>query len=206
MTTVLIADDHPIVLEGLAALLESAGYSIVARCANGLDVLDEFQHHRPDLLVLDVNMPGLSGIEIVRNLKEKGQQAIMVLLTASIATAEIINAMELGVDGIVLKDSAPRDLLHCLASVRGGYRWIDPQVIGRTAEAAEGTMAAFGSLTPREMQVARLAARGLRNKEIGQQLRITEGTVKMHLHSVYEKLAVGSRVELTNAVREAGLV
>lgn len=206
--TVLIADDHPIVLEGLAALFEGSGHSVVARCTSGLEVLDALQGVDPDILVLDLNMPPPDGLEIARTLKQRGHRAGIVLLTSDLADDDIIQAMQVGVAGIVLKEAASQQLIACLDAVHAGRQWFDREIANRAlssvaSQAPSGRVA--DRLTPRELDVARLVARGLRNKEVARELAITEGTVKMYLHNIYDKLEVAGRVELANVVRDRGL-
>lgn len=210
MSTILIADDHPIVLEGLVALLGHSDVEVIARCRSGVEVMEQLgEEAGPDILLLDVHMPPPGGLAILAQLKAEDHTAKIVLLTASLNDGQILEAVRLGADGIILKESAPQQLLACIETVRGGGRWFDAEVTRRAiGEAASATTRddANKLLTPREREVIRLVARGLRNKEIARELGITEGTVKMYLHTVYEKLAVSSRVELSNAARDRGLL
>jgi two-component system, NarL family, nitrate/nitrite response regulator NarL len=205
MTTILIADDHPIVLEGLVSLLQSAAYSVVARCTTGPEVLAALQQTQPDMVLLDINMPRPGGLEIARTLNEAGSASKIVLLTSNLDDSQVEQAARLGVDGIVLKETAPQQLMTCLETVRAGLQWIDPEVARRAFKTVVPNEAG-GQLTPRELDVVKLVARGLRNKEIARELNITEGTVKMYLHNMYERLQVSSRIELTNAARGKGIL
>ncbi|HEX2256487.1 MAG TPA: response regulator transcription factor [Afifellaceae bacterium] len=210
MTTVLIADDHPIVLEGLVALLQDSAYAVVARCVSGDEVIEALQRESPDILVLDLMMPGVDGLEIARRHKNEDRPGRIVLLTSSIDADQVAEAIRIGVRGLVLKESAPRQLVQCLDSVRVGDEWIDPQIarlaVSYAAGPRQSQLGSHVSLTPRELEVTRLVVRGLRNREIGEELAITEGTVKMYLHNVYEKLEVKSRMELAFLARSKGLV
>jgi two-component system, NarL family, nitrate/nitrite response regulator NarL len=204
-TRLLIADDHPIVLDGICALLRDLDVDVVARCRNGEQVLAEVERTRPELLVLDVQMPGLTGLQVLRTLRQAGDRTPVILLTASLSSAEAIEAIQLGVNGLVLKESAPRQLLQCVESVRAGERWIDPEATERALAYATGqknSYASDGPLTTRERDLVRLVTLGLRNKEIAAEMSITEGTVKMHLHNIYEKLGIGSRTELAMYARD----
>lgn len=204
-TRLLIADDHPIVLDGICALLRDVDVDIVARCRNGEQVLAEVARTRPELLLLDVQMPRLSGLQVLRTLRESGDATPVILLTASLTSAEAIEAIQLGVNGLVLKESAPRQLLQCVESVRAGERWIDAEATQRALEYATGRKDGPPSdtlLTPRERNLVALVMHGLRNKEIAAEMSITEGTVKMHLHNIYEKLGIGSRTELAMYARD----
>jgi two-component system, NarL family, nitrate/nitrite response regulator NarL len=208
-TTILIADDHPIVLDGLAALFQAAGHSVIARCMSGIEVFEALQRVAPDVIILDLNMPAPNGIEIVRQLKGTAHPAKIVLLTSHLDDGQIVEAIRLGVDGIVLKETPPQQLITCLDSVQAGRQWFDSAIAARALNMV-GSLASrkqrADQLTARETDVVRLVARGLRNKEVARALTITEGTVKMYLHSIYEKLNVASRVELTNAARQHELL
>ena len=133
-----------------------------------------------------------------------------MILTAAVDEREVLEAMRLGVQGVVLKEMAPRLLLDAVRKVHGGGRWVETQLAGRAMEEMLNRQAAIEQLssvlTAREIEVARLAATGLSNAEIGERLFITEGTVKLHLHHVYDKLNVSRRPELTRYAREIGLV
>lgn len=209
IATVLIADDHPIVLEGLVALLQGSQHHVVARCTRGDEVMEALQRLEPDILVLDLNMPAPNALDIARALNARAHPAKIVLLTSDLTDEDIAEAMQLGITGIVLKESASQQLLSCLDTVAAGRQWFDPEV-ARRAMATVGWQVpprrACDLLTRRELDVARLVARGMRNKEVARELTITEGTVKMYLHNVYDKLDIASRVELANVAREQGLL
>ena len=211
MSTILIADDHPIVLEGLVALFRHSDIEVVGRCRSGAEVMAQLDQgaRAPEILLLDVHMPPPGGIAILGRLKAEDHPAKVILLTSSMNDGQTLEAVRLGADGIILKESAPEQLLICIETVRGGGRWFDTEVTRRAVGEAASAAAPDDPnklLTPREREVVRLVARGLRNKEIARELGITEGTVKMYLHTVYEKLAVASRVELSNAARDRGLL
>lgn len=199
MTRVMIADDHPIILSGAEALLRNSAYDVVAKAADGEAALDAIETVDPDILVIDVQMPGISGIEVLRTLRARGDRRPIVLLTAGLDDGRAAEAFELGVDGIVLKDTAVDSLVQCLDAVRDGGRWIEQSVLQSALDPTLSGGAAqtpLGSLSPRERAVAELVVQGMRNREIAAELGITEGTVKVHLHKAYEKLGVGSRTEL----------
>lgn len=201
-TRVIIADDHPIVLDGLAHLFRAEpDLELVQRCRTGDEALAGARRERPDVLVLDVRMPGRSGLAVLRALVEEKNPARVVLFSGGMTDAEMTVAMRLGAAGIVLKESAPEMLLQCVRTVAaGGAPWVDPAA--RPPSAAEAAEA----LTRRELDIVRMVAVGARNKKIADQLGISEGTVKMHLHTIYEKLEISGRVELSIYARENGVV
>lgn len=206
MASVIIADDHPMMLDAVAGLFAGAGFDVTARCHDGAQARDVILETRPDLAILDINMPRLSGLEVLREVRSQGCLTRVILLTAGVEPEPIVEAIRLKVDGLVLKGAGADQLLHCAVEVSAGKQWIDreamQQAIGLLAEPeGEGEI----QLTPREMDVVRQVAIGRRNKEIARDLGISEGTVKMHLHNLYEKLSVSSRTELAILARERRL-
>ena len=204
---VLIADDHPIVLGGLDQLLSlEPDIAVVDRCTNGSEVLAAIARHRPAVAVLDLAMPGRSGMDLLRDLRAIQSPVRVVLLTARIEHEQVVEALKLGVAGIVLKESAPLQILDCIRRVAAGGQWIDQAISSRTLDSLlrrqSGTRRAAAILTTREIEVVRMVARGLRNKEIADQLSITEGTVKAHLRTIFEKVGVDSRAKLILYARE----
>lgn len=206
MTRVVIADDHSIILSGIGAILEDSEFEVAGAFRNGKAVLDAIGKLKPDMLVIDLAMPERSGIEILRWLRSRGDAMPVILLSADIPDQALAEALRLSVNGIVLKDGAQDMLLDCLRAVVAGRRWIDQQLIDKALELAvdehNRPRNPFDSLTARERTVSDLVANGLRNREIARELGITEGTVKVYLHRIYEKLDVSSRTELALAVRD----
>ena len=208
---ILLADDHPIVLDGLEALFRlEPDIEVVGRCLTGDEVLPALREHQPDLLLLDIRMPRMDGMEVLRELRRARLATRVVLLAATFEDDQVVEALRLGVRGMVLKELAPPLLIECVRRVHAGGQWIEQQASGRALEtlvrrdAAEKEMAR--DLTPREIELVRLAASGLRNREMSRRLEISEGTVKMHLHNVYRKLKIDNRVELANYARQKGLL
>jgi two-component system nitrate/nitrite response regulator NarP len=203
MTRLLIADDHPFLVAGLQAILEDSEFDIVGIVNNGQAALEAVPVLRPDILLLDVAMPVRNGIDVLRTLRSRGDRHPVVLLTASLDDSHVLEAIELGVEGIVLKQGAQNLLLDCLTTVRGGGRWIDPQVMQRALELSKSgaPVDPLKKLAPRERAIAALVAEGLRNKEIAAELGITEGSVKVYLHRIYDKLDIGNRTELALITR-----
>ncbi|HVR31033.1 MAG TPA: response regulator transcription factor [Thermoanaerobaculia bacterium] len=201
----VLADDHPIVLDGLERLFRGeAGFEVVARCVNGREALAAVRRHRPDVLVLDLRMPDMGGLDLLRCLAAERIAARAVVLTAGVREHEILEAVRLGAFGVVLKESAPGLLVECVRSVARGERHL-PRFLTRALEDSE-TSTAEPALTPRELELVRLVALGLRNKEIADRLSITEGTVKVHLHNIYDKLGLDGRLALLRYAEDHGVV
>jgi two-component system nitrate/nitrite response regulator NarL len=207
VTSLLIADDHPIVLDGIESLLRPPEFKIVARCKSGKEVLAALRKVEADVLILDVAMPAPNGLEILRRMAEQDKRAKTLLLTASLEDGEALEAIGLSVGGIVLKETAPHQLIDAVREVGRGGRWIDPEVLERALayNARRSGKQSAPALTPRERDIARLVAAGHRNKEIARKLSVTEGTVKMHVHNIYVKLGVESRIELAISARDNDL-
>ena len=207
---IVTADDHPFILDGLDQLFRAEDdCEIVARCTNGEEALRAVQQYRPDVLVLDVRMPRLDGIELLRRMQGLQLPTKVVLLTASLDDARLLEAFRLGANGLVLKESAPRLLVQSVRQVAAGEQsWNGKAIAGalRLVLQREQAVAAVAStLTPREIEVTRMVAAGLRNKEIAARLDITEGTVKFHLHGIYEKLQIDGRYALMSYARDHGI-
>lgn len=207
MTKVLVADDDPLTMAGITTLLDKTNFSVVATVNTGAAVLDALPGARPELLILDNDMPERSGLDVLRTLRSKGDDRPVVLLTSRLNDELAREAVKLSVNGIVIKSTAPRDLLVCLESVVQGRRWIDQEVMQRVMEQAMSPDAPrdpFDALSARERAVASLVQRGLRNKEVASELGLTEGTVKVHLHKVFDKLGIRGRTELILLAQERG--
>ncbi len=207
----VLVDDHPIVLQGLEQLFaRHENFEVVSCCADGVSALAAVEKYQPDVLVMDLRMPGLSGIDVLRNLSASQSRCRSVLLTAIVRDSEVMEAVKLGVRGIVLKESSPDLLIDCVRRVYRGEQWIERETVTRALqnvldrESAERE--AGETLTPREIEIVRMVAQGLRNKVIADRLSISEGTVKVHLHNVYEKLGVDGRLELVLCAQQKGLI
>jgi len=197
LTRVLLADDHPMIRTALEVLLRESEYEIVGTAVTGEAALSEVDRLQPDVLLLDLQMPGGSGMDVLRQTRAKKAPLKIILLTAAIDDATLLEAKLLKVQGIVLKNSDPAYLLDCLDSVRHGRTWIDPELSERAKQLAKSRkQRGNSSLAPRERQLIGFVRKGLRNREIAEQLGVTEGTIKVYLHAVFEKLGVSSRTEL----------
>ena len=197
MTRLLLADDHPMIRTAIEVLLRETSYEIVGAATSGAETLAAVEQLKPDVLLLDLQMPDGTGMDVFRELKAKGGAPRMIILTAAIDDASLMEAKSLGAPGMVLKSSDPAFIIECLDRVSRGGQWIDPELAERVQELSE----TFGSsgrpaLAPRERQLVRFVRQGLRNREIAKQLGVTEGTVKVYLHAVFDKLGVSNRTEL----------
>ena len=203
MMRVLLADDHPMIAAALDVLLRGSDYELVGRARSGADAIAQVQHLKPQMLLLDVNMPDGSGLDVLRQLRGLRRAPVVILLTAGMDDTQLLTADRLGPEGMVLKTSDPGLLLECMDQVRKGDRWVDPEIAERTRQAKDRASRA-PSLTPRERELIELVRQGLRNRDIAAQLGVTEGTVKVYLHAIFDKLGVDNRTEL--AMRAADLL
>jgi DNA-binding NarL/FixJ family response regulator len=206
---IALADDHPIVLEGLSNLFSrEPDFEVVASARNGDQALQLVQQFAPDILVLDLRMPNKDGIAVLREMKQLGLAPKVVILTA-IQNEDVLDAIKLGVSGVVMKDMAPRLLIECIRIVNAGGRWIEKSAANRAVDQLlrreSGIRTMAKNLTPREAQVARMVADGMPSKHVAGQLAITEGTTKLHLHHIYSKLNLRGRVALVRYMQRHGL-
>jgi two-component system nitrate/nitrite response regulator NarL len=197
VTRILLADDHPMIRTAIEVLLRDTAYEIAGTAATGEEALSEVARLAPDILLLDLQMPGGSGMEVIRALDARGGRPRVVVLTAAVDDSSLMEARALRIEGMVLKNSDPAYLLDCLEAVERGASWMDPELASRARELADIYGAtARPALAPRERQLIRFVRQGLRNREIANELGVTEGTVKAYLHSVFDKLGVKNRTEL----------
>ncbi|MBV9528578.1 response regulator transcription factor [Sphingomonas sp.] len=202
MSRIFVADDHPLIQAAVQSLLASGGHEIVGAAATVDEAIAAIPISGAEIVLLDVQMPGGSGLQVLSSLRAKGQSVPTLLLTAR-ATDEVIReAVALGVRGVLMKTSEPTLLLDALEAIAAGETWIDPAIRGRV-----DSISAPGSrrraLTERERLLVQLVGDGLTNREIAARLDTTEGTVKAYLHALFDKVGVDSRTEL--AMRAADL-
>jgi DNA-binding NarL/FixJ family response regulator len=207
----ILADDHAVVLKGLESLLAlEPDLTVIATCTNGDATLEAVRRHHPDVVLLDLLMPGLDGLEVLRALRAEKQPPRVILLTANIEDEEVLEAIQLGVSGVFLKEMPPHLLLQCIRKVHAGEQWIEKQsmarAVGRLLHREAGEREVARVLTPREIEVVRMVGQGLRTGVIASRLNVSEGTVKTHLHNIYDKLGLDGRVALTVYAREKGLI
>jgi len=201
---IVIADDHPLVREGLRRLLDlQPGFAVVGEAADGLDAVKVVKDVRPNVLLLDLAMPRMNGLDVLRELGEIVEGVKTVLLTAGIEREETLQALRLGARGVVLKESATQLLYKCIHAVMNGEYWVGHGRIDdllktmREVERAPLRDAPPASrLTSRELQVIAAVVEGAGNKDIGKALGLSEQTVKNHLSNIFDKLGVSNRLEL----------
>jgi len=200
---IIVADDHPVVLRGLIALLnEDKTFKVVASCANGADALNAVRRLKPELVLLDMNMPSPNGLQILKAVVAENLPTRVCILAASLSDQEIVMASAGGAYGIILKEMAPEVLITCLHAITAGKKWFPGSLVDgaleRTLEIRAQIAQVEHLLTRREIEVMLKVADGLSNKEVGSQLDISEGTVKIHLHSIYNKIGISNRTSLAN--------
>ena len=188
----VLVDDHPLVLNGLQQLFAmEPEINVLACCTDGEQALQTVMHYQPDILILDLKMPRKNGLTVLRELQKEKLPTKVVLLTAALDDDEVLEAIRLGVRGVVLKEMAPQLLIQCINKVHTGGEWLEKDSVGRALEKMlkrETEMQYITQiLTPREIKLVKLVADGLSNKLIADKLYIAEGTVKVRLHNVYDK-------------------
>jgi DNA-binding NarL/FixJ family response regulator len=207
----VLADDHPVVLQGLERLFgQDLRFQVLQSCRDGNEALAAVRAHQPDVLVLDLRMPKLSGVDVLRAMAEERLPSRVVVLSAVLDDEDLVELLRLGVMGIMGKEASPEALVDCIRRVHEGKKAIDRDIAAGASdrvlrrESAEREIAA--TLTLREIEIVRNVAEGLRNREIAGRLSISEGTVKIHLHHIYEKLGVDTRVGLVLYAQEKGFL
>lgn len=209
--TLVIVDDHPLILDALENLFRlEKDLKVVARCLDGDEALNAVRRHKPDILVLDIQMPAKDGLVVLREMSKEKLPTRVVVLTATLGDEGLAEALRLGVRGLVLKELAPKLLVQCIRKVHAGELWLEKRTVSsaleRLLQREAGKQEAVQALTSREIEIIKQLATGLRNSEIAERLFISEGTVKMHLHNIYQKLGVDTRLKLTRYAQEKGLV
>jgi two-component system NarL family response regulator len=199
---VLLVDDHALLRTGVANIInQEPDLRVVAEASNGVEAIAAFEHHRPDVTLLDLRMPVMEGVEVVRQIRERDAAARVIILTTYDTDDEISRALKAGAKAYVLKDIAAEALINCIREVLAGKIYIAPSAAAKLAEGV-----ARVQLTPREMATLKLLADGKANKEIAVTLDISERTVKTHLAHLFEKLGATSRTEAVKVATRRGLV
>jgi DNA-binding NarL/FixJ family response regulator len=207
----VVADDHPLILDGVENLFRlEEDFQLIARCKDGIETMQAIRRYRPDVVILDIRMPGKDGLTIAREMLAEKLPTLAVLFTAELEGDQLLEAVRSGVRGIVLKEMAPQLLVQCVRKVHAGEQWIERRSTALNLEKILQREAAAREIetlmTPREIKILKMVARDLRNKEIADRLFIADGTVKVHLHNICEKLQVKGRLALLRYAQEKGLV
>jgi two-component system, NarL family, nitrate/nitrite response regulator NarL len=207
---IVVADDHPIFRDGLCKLLAlEEDFEVVAQASDGRQVLDVLQQFEPDVLLLDLKMPGLDGLATLQRLQAAKNKTRVIVLTASDDKNEFVQAMKLGTSGIVLKQTATELLIKSIRKVHAGEIWLDSHTTAavirqfvaaedppQQQQAAPSRERERSPLSQREREIVALVAQGFKNKEMAEKMFISEQTVKNHLHNIFDKLGVSDRLEL----------
>ena len=205
------ADPHPLSLLCLAQLLKTEpGFELLASCATAAETIKAVWKERPDILIVDINLPDRKGLELINELKNSSLEVMVVILATAMDEDHTIDALRYGVKGVVLKDMPSHLLLQCLQKVAAGGLWMEKESIGHAFEKMlhrEAGMRRLSTiLTARETEVMRCVAGGLSNQQIADKLIVREGTIKIHVHNIYRKLGINNRVDLTLYAQKRGLV
>ncbi len=198
---VLIADDHPVVREGLIALINrQEDMQIVAEACNWLEAVEKFCSRQPDVGMMDLRMPGMEAVDAISAIREYAPEARIILLTTYDDEEDIYQGLQAGAKGYLLKDAPREELVQCIRSVNKGGTWIPPGVAVKLASRVSAA-----DLTDREIEVLRLMVTGKSNKEIGAALNVTEGTVKVHVSHILQKLKASGRTEAISLALKRGV-
>ncbi|MGD8524741.1 MAG: response regulator transcription factor [Thioalkalispiraceae bacterium] len=209
---VLLIDDHTLFRVGLEGLLASRGIEIVASVNSGQGCLQLIEDLKPDVTLLDMRMPGIDGLGVLRTIREHNQELPVVMLTTSTDETDLLESLRAGAQGYLLKDMEPDELVLALRDIVNGKTVVAPDlapilakaVQGKPAEDIEKESSPFADLTPRETEILGLLAEGQSNKAIARNLGISDGTVKLHVKAILRKLDVHSRVEAAVMAVEHG--
>jgi len=207
-TTVVLADDHAIVREGFASLCEATGMHVLGQCADGPAAIEMTLRTEPDFAILDLHMPGMTGIEVVRRLRNAGCPSKLMILSISREDKTVIEALRAGADAYLLKDGPARHLLEAIGYVRDGGQYVSPLLKGAglfTKPEATASDDPLASLSPREMEVFSYLVKGMRAKDIAELLHISPKTVDTYRATLMRKLGVHDIVGLVKFAIERNL-
>ncbi len=199
---ILIVDDHPVVRAGLTSMLGTqAGLEVVGSASSGEEALEVLRHSRLDLLMLDLRMPGLNGIDTLHAIKRSGSTVRVIILTSFEMDEDIYRAFQAGAQGYVLKNTSQKEMIEAIRNVHAGGRYIPRHIASRLADRMMRS-----NLTTRELEILKMLAKGLTNKQIASALNISDNTVRNHVNSVIEKLEVSDRTEAATTAIQRGII
>jgi DNA-binding NarL/FixJ family response regulator len=199
---VLTVDDHPVLREGIAAILaREADMALVAEAGNGYEAIDQFRTHRPDITLMDLQMPGMSGIEAILAIRKQFPDARIIVLTTYSGDAQADRAIKAGAYGYLLKNMLRKELVETIRTVHGGRKRIPPEIAIELAEHHGDD-----NLTEREIDVLRQVASGNANKRIADNLKISEETVNAHMHNILSKLGANDRTHAVAIALKRGII
>jgi DNA-binding NarL/FixJ family response regulator len=211
-TTIVLADDHRIVRQGLHALLKAeADFNVIGEADDGLQALELVKKLKPDVVVLDLMMPGLNGLEVARQISKQMQHTKIIILSMYDDEGFVLEALSNGVSAYVLKDAGSSDLIQAVREVRAGHRYLSPPLSDRAIEAYQqmtkaGTMDKYETLTTREREVLQLSAEGRTNSEIAARLGISVRTAETHRSRLMHKIGVHTQADLTRYALRRGII
>jgi two-component system, NarL family, response regulator len=199
---ILIVDDHPVVRAGLASMLATQpGIEVAGSVSSGEEALNVLERQRLDIVLLDLRMPGMNGIDTLLAIKREAIPVHVIVLTSYETDEDIYRAVSAGAEGYLLKNVSQREMVEAIRSVRAGNRYIPRRIASRLAERMTRS-----NLTARELEVLKLLAKGLTNKQIASALGISDNTVRNHINSIIEKLEVSDRTEASTTAIQRGII
>ncbi len=209
--TVILADDHPIVRQGLRRLLENEpGFTVVGEAGDGIETMRLIENSKPHVLVVDMMMPGLNGLEVLRQTKKLSPFTHAIVLSMQSANAYVVEALNLGADGYVLKDTGPSELVTAIHTVTQGKRYISEKLLERLEandrRVDDAPMDTYQTLTAREREILQLTVEGKSSVEVGEKLVISPRTVEVHRSKLMKKLALHNHTELIRYAIKRGII
>jgi DNA-binding NarL/FixJ family response regulator len=206
---ILVADDHPVVRDGLVAILSTQpDFEVVGEAGTGAEAVERAETLRPDVMLLDLEMPELDGVEVLRRLNQSNPEVRVIVFTAFDTDERILGAVQAGAQGYLLKGAPRKELFEAVRVVQAGGSLLQPVVASKLLRQVshQNQITEIDALTPRELEVLSLLGQGLQNKEIAAELVISERTVKFHVSSIMSKLGAGNRTEAVSLAAQQGLI